>query len=342
MPLCPSGHQSHTSDYCDTCGAVMGGAPITHASPLAGSSIPESALASTMLSGTGSASGRTGEVCPQCGADRDGRFCEECGHDYELAALMPPAAAEPEPAPPSMNGVAAEQATILLPEQPAEPEPVLPALPVTMPPLSAELRPPDVEPDSGAGVQAGSPAGSPTATYLPPDFTVEQEAVPGSGAVPGTGALEPEAGSASGGEEAAAPLPGVPLTVLASADLEYYTAQVRRGDILESDYPFPKYPQELRFSLDGDKARIGRSSASRGIAVEVDLASPPVDPAVSHLHAQFLRLADGSWAVVDLNSANGTRINGAADPIPAETEVPVAAGDRIHLGVWTTLTITEP
>ena len=44
---------------------------------------------------------------------------------------------------------------------------------------------------------------------------------------------------------------------------------------------------------------------------------------------------------MDLGSANGTRLNGAAEPLPAETEVPVKAGDRVHLGVWTTLTLEE-
>lgn len=337
MPVCPSGHQSHTSDYCDTCGAVMGGAPITHASPLAGSSIPESALASTVLSGTGNAGGRTGEACPQCGAARDGRFCEECGYDFELAALVPPTAAEPAPA--SMNGAAAEHPTVLLPDTPAAAPPVLP-----VPEPEPEAPPLEALPvEALSAFAAAAPALDPTETYLPPDIA-EPEAAPASPGGPAESESAPAFGAepvGAGADLGARPQPGPPLTVLAAADLEYYTAQVQRGDILESDYPFPKYPQELRFALDGDKARIGRSSASRGIAVEVDLASPPVDPAVSHLHAQFLRLADGSWAVVDLNSANGTRINGAADPIPVETEVPVAAGDRIHLGVWTTLTIVE-
>ena len=125
------------------------------------------------------------------------------------------------------------------------------------------------------------------------------------------------------------------------ADQDYYDGQVQRGDIIESEFPFPKYPGERRFALDVDRIRIGRASASRGIVVEIDLTGPPLDPAVSHLHAQLLRGPDGSWSLVDLNSANGTRLNGAEDPIPVETEIPVKPGDRIHLGVWTTLTLEE-
>ena len=342
MPVCPSGHQSQTSDYCDTCGAVMGGAPITHASAIGG--LPESALAATVLSSSVPPAGGSAESCPQCGADRDGRFCEECGYDFELAALVPPPVAEPaapDPAPvPSANGVAAaSQSAASVPEAPLVPPPVM------MPELGPEMQPPPAVPGEApyAAAEAAAPGVGPTETYLP-DFGALEEAAPGPGSVLEAEPAEAEPAPAFGADPAAgdpSAVPGPPLTVLATADLEYYTAQVQRGDIIESDYPFPKYPQELRFTLDGDKARIGRSSASRGIAVEVDLASPPVDPAVSHLHAQFLRVADGSWAVVDLNSANGTRINGAADPIPTETEVPVAAGDRIHLGVWTTLTLAE-
>jgi hypothetical protein len=156
-----------------------------------------------------------------------------------------------------------------------------------------------------------------------------------SNAAPAAGAAE-----AVNAGEATRTAPAT-LAAIAHADKEYYDAQVQRGDIVESEFPFPKYAGERRFSLDGDRVRIGRASASRGIVVEIDLTGPPLDPAVSHLHAQLLRTADGSWAIVDLNSANGTRLNGAEDPIPAETEVPVKPGDRVHLGVWTTLVLEE-
>jgi len=49
--------------------------------------------------------------------------------------------------------------------------------------------------------------------------------------------------------------------------------------------------------------------------------------------------ADGGWSVVDLDSANGTYLNGGTDPIAPNTPVPLHDGDRIHLGAWTTLTI---
>jgi pSer/pThr/pTyr-binding forkhead associated (FHA) protein len=40
---------------------------------------------------------------------------------------------------------------------------------------------------------------------------------------------------------------------------------------------------------------------------------------------------------VDPGSTNGTTVNGSADPIPVNVEVPLRDGDRIHIGVWTTI-----
>jgi pSer/pThr/pTyr-binding forkhead associated (FHA) protein len=128
------------------------------------------------------------------------------------------------------------------------------------------------------------------------------------------------------------------LTLVVNADRDYYDAQVERGDIVGTEFPFPKYPAERRFSFTEGPVRIGRASSSRGLSPEIDLTGPPLDPAVSHLHAQLLRHDEG-WVVVDLGSANGTRLNDAAEPLEAETEIPVKPGDRIHLGVWTTILV---
>src|SRR5580693_1731846 len=86
MAVCPSGHVSQTSDYCDTCGAVIGAATASEPSGAAGAAAP---------AGTPSAAS-AGAPCPSCGAAQEGRFCEECGYDFDLAALAP-AAAQPSP-----------------------------------------------------------------------------------------------------------------------------------------------------------------------------------------------------------------------------------------------------
>ena len=289
--VCPAGHVSLASDYCDTCGALIGGSAVTGGSA-GGSSGASASAAPSAVGGT--------DPCPGCGAAQGGRFCEECGYDFELAALVPAGAVESAA---GSSGTAAGPGTGGAAEAAAEPEFDLDAA------LEA------AESAAAAGSGGGSGAGG---------GTVEEEAEAESTVIVlGTGAQ-------------------LDLIAVVNADLSYYQAQVARGDIVESEFPFPKFPGERRIALDVGQVRIGRASASRGLAVEIDLTGPPLDPAISHLHAQLLRQPDHSWTLVDLNSANGTRLNDAEEPIPAETEVPVAIGDRIHLGVWTTITLIEP
>ncbi|MDA2891167.1 FHA domain-containing protein [Mycolicibacterium sp. BiH015] len=64
MVLCPDGHKSAATDYCDICGASLDGI-----SSLAATSAPEAS------------------TCPACGTAITGRFCEACGQD---SALPPP------------------------------------------------------------------------------------------------------------------------------------------------------------------------------------------------------------------------------------------------------------
>jgi len=52
-----------------------------------------------------------------------------------------------------------------------------------------------------------------------------------------------------------------------------------------------------------------------------------------------VRQADGSYAIVDRGSTNGTWINDDADPIAANIPMVLGAGDRVHLGAWTTITL---
>lgn len=79
--VCPSGHASTTTDYCDQCGAPI-------AAPRGLEMLPPPGQATKVLPAveeeedTSPAARR--EPCPACGAPRSGddRYCEDCGHDF--------------------------------------------------------------------------------------------------------------------------------------------------------------------------------------------------------------------------------------------------------------------
>jgi hypothetical protein len=118
-----------------------------------------------------------------------------------------------------------------------------------------------------------------------------------------------------------------------AADRSYYDALAPDG------IDFPTAYEARTFELTGQEMLVGRRSRSRGIEPEIDLAGPPVDDGISHQHASLVRRDDGSYALVDRGSANGTSVNGCADVVPTNTPIPLADGDRIHIGAWTTITI---
>ncbi len=103
------------------------------------------------------------------------------------------------------------------------------------------------------------------------------------------------------------------------------------------DLPFPAHSEERRFPLTGKQVRIGRRSAARGVEPEIDLSGPPADPGISRLHALLLPAPDGSWAVLDPGSANGTLLNGR-EIAPGDL-IPLRDGDWINLGAWTAITV---
>ena len=101
---------------------------------------------------------------------------------------------------------------------------------------------------------------------------------------------------------------------------------------------FPTSCPDRQFPLDASELLIGRRSRSRNIEPGIDLSGPPEDPGISHAHALIVATPAG-WSIVDLDSANGTYVNGADTGIEAHQQVPLNDGDQIHLGSWTTLTL---
>ncbi|GAA2621745.1 FHA domain-containing protein [Actinomadura fulvescens] len=128
-------------------------------------------------------------------------------------------------------------------------------------------------------------------------------------------------------------------SVLIAADRDYYETMMALGGPEAAALQFPPYCPDRWIPLIGEQIRIGRRSASRALFPEIDLSTPPEDPGVSHVHAILLAQPDGTWALVDPGSTNGTTVNGATEPIAVNVPVPVGAGDRIHVGAWTTITL---
>jgi hypothetical protein len=133
------------------------------------------------------------------------------------------------------------------------------------------------------------------------------------------------------------PYPQATWTAVVGADRAYYERVQALTGPEGAAVTFPSYCAERRFQLVGNQMRIGRRSVSRGLAPEIDLTGPPADPGISRLHAVLIATPDGSWAVLDPGSANGTLVNGSE--IGIGDQVPLHDGDRINLGAWTTITV---
>jgi DNA-binding SARP family transcriptional activator len=136
-----------------------------------------------------------------------------------------------------------------------------------------------------------------------------------------------------GATDSVAPWLAEAWEVVIRPDRAYY-------DMLEPDgMDFPDRTSTRRVPLTGDHVRIGRRSRTKRVKPEIDLSDALEDTAVSHRHAVLMRQPQGTWALVDQNSTNGTYLNDDEDPVPANQPLPLSDGDRIHVGAWTTITI---
>ncbi|MCT4352627.1 FHA domain-containing protein [Streptomyces sp. Je 1-79] len=135
------------------------------------------------------------------------------------------------------------------------------------------------------------------------------------------------------------PRPAAGWSAYIGPDREYFLAMMQRSGPEATGLNLPAYSPEQHLPLQGNQISIGRRRHSTGESPDIDLSVPPEDPGVSHQHAVLVQQPDGSWAVVDQNSTNGTTINGAEEPIQPYVPVQLQDGDRVHVGAWTTITI---
>jgi pSer/pThr/pTyr-binding forkhead associated (FHA) protein len=126
-------------------------------------------------------------------------------------------------------------------------------------------------------------------------------------------------------------------TAVITASRTYYENLLEGGGFDANQVPFPDDYPERRIPLGGSQLRIGRRSVSREVTPEIDLTGPPADPAISRLHAVLVAQPDGSWAVIDPGSENGTSVNGTE--VAVGDLVQLRDGDSICVGAWTAITI---
>jgi FHA domain len=132
--------------------------------------------------------------------------------------------------------------------------------------------------------------------------------------------------------------PPAPATweVIVTADRAQFDRLAVSGVSFPADYA------ERRFALADGETRIGRSRGRPDEQTpEIDLAAAPADPGVSRLHATLERRSDGAIVVRDLGSTNGTMVNDNPLPIAPREAIPLADGDRVRVGAWTTITVRK-
>jgi hypothetical protein len=170
-------------------------------------------------------------------------------------------------------------------------------------------------------------------------LAVPAPATPAEPAASGERPAEPAAAEERPAEPAApGARTGSQWHVVVSADRAHFD-RVESWNGADPGIAYPRFCPDRRFPLTGEQVVIGRRSRSRGSYPDIDLAGPPEDVAVSHLHALLVAQPGGGWAVVDLRSANCTYVNGAEEPIQPELPVPLADGDHFHVGSFTRITL---
>ncbi|GHE41502.1 FHA domain-containing protein [Streptomyces vinaceus] len=358
MPTCPNGHQSASDDWCEVCGHRMAAASGAPAAPSYGYGYPPTAGEPTAQA----------ELCPQCRTPREAMapFCEECRYNFltRSATSYTPLAPQGTDAGAAGGNGNGSGAT---PPPPPPPPPAPPQMPASAPfsqdpfeyqgsrpsrvnrpaePLQREddwlLPPPAHEQHQAQGQaqqQYRQQPPPPPREYQQSEYQQQpqheyQQHQPQQ--------AQQQAQQQQAPQQHQQPFPPQSTGAWSATigpDRSYFMAMMQRSGPEAAGLNLPAYAPEQHLPLSGGQITIGRRRASTGESPDIDLSVPPEDPGVSHQHAVLVQQPDLSWAVVDQNSTNGTTINGGEEPIQPYVPVPLADGDRVHVGAWTTITI---
>ncbi|MBT2404858.1 FHA domain-containing protein [Streptomyces sp. ISL-21] len=345
MPTCPNGHQSGSDDWCEVCGHRMAAPAGTPAAPSYGYGFPPTAGEPTAQA----------ELCPQCRTPREAMapFCEECRYNFLTRTATSYTPLSPDP---GVGGGAGAGGGLGAAPAPPPPPPAAPPAPPAPAPFSQDhfeyqgSRPSRVnrpaEPLQGDDDWLLPPPAheqhqQPHYQQQPPpqqEYQQHQEYPE----------YQPPQPPQQEYQQQSAPQPHQPFPSQGGAwsatigpDRSYFMAMMQRSGPDAAGLNLPAYSPEQHLPLAGGQITIGRRRASTGESPDIDLSVPPEDPGVSHQHAVLVQQPDGSWAVVDQNSTNGTTINGGEEPIQPYVPVPLTDGDRVHVGAWTTITIRQ-
>jgi FHA domain len=255
--------------------------------------------------------------CPKGHSSSDPDYCSECGALIGLSAVASavPIAAAPAPA----SGASATSATFC-------PDCMTPRTPGAR---FCEVCRYDFE--AGVGHQSASTAASAPSTSAPtaqPTVMKDAATTPSDVATPSSASAAPAVASVttSTADSLSPIIVTSRLNVVVIAD----------PSLAEDEETRQKCPQnepELIFPLDLDENLLGRRSDNKKIYPEIDIS----DPGISHRHLKFIKQSDGTFAVLELGSANGTTLNGAT--LKPGLITPVKAGDEMIIGMWTRLQI---
>ena len=245
--------------------------------------------------------------CPVCGAfvSPGDTFCGTCGASLTEAGAEAAAAEEP------VFTEVEEGEAIPVPEEPLEEPVVVEEEPAAEPVIVEDATPEPVLAEEAPPIEP-TPSEAEAAEI--------KCSVCGAGAVPGQRFCA-SCGAALPAAEEMAPAPA-PAAIPAEEPAAPPPAAGPYFEVVDTGAHIPL--------VDQPELLIGRTDDISGIYPDVDLTPHGGEEGgVSRRHARLIHAGD-SWYVLDLDSTNGTYVNGTQ--IASQVQVPIQDGDRISFG----------